>query len=138
MSKKSNVHPDHYKTDGRDRPDDAARARLNRAIAAKVTSQQRPDRMGKEFYFERPESTTPPPQPTAAGEPGNRAGRKPASRPGAAKKAGARKAVARKGGARKASVQTRKSKPRKTATPRKAASSRRTRSTSTARQTKKR
>jgi hypothetical protein len=54
MSKKSNVHPDHYKTAGRDRPDDAARARLNRAIAAKSTSQQRPDRMSKGFYFERP------------------------------------------------------------------------------------
>lgn len=27
MSRKSNVHPDHYKVAGRDRPDDAARAR---------------------------------------------------------------------------------------------------------------
>ncbi len=52
---KNNVHPDHYKVAGRDRPDDAARARLNRAIAAKATSQQRPDRMGKDFYFERPD-----------------------------------------------------------------------------------
>ena len=58
MSKKSNVHPDYYKTAGRDRPDDAARARLNRAIAAKATSQQHPDRMGK-LYFERPESPEP-------------------------------------------------------------------------------
>jgi hypothetical protein len=58
MSKKSNVHPDYYKTAGRDRPDDAARARLNRAIAAKGISQQRPDRMAKGFYFEHPEPAT--------------------------------------------------------------------------------
>lgn len=59
MSKKSNVHPDHYKTDGRDRPDDAARARLARALAAKAAIEQGPDRMTKGLYFERPEPERP-------------------------------------------------------------------------------
>jgi hypothetical protein len=92
VSKKSNVHPDYYKTDGRDRPDDAARARLNRAIAAKAPTQQRPDRTGKDLYFERPDPTrqpgfeAPAPRPkakksaTRAGAAGNRAPRK-AARP---------------------------------------------------------
>ena len=116
MSKKSNVHPDHYKTDGRDRPDDAARARLNRAIAAKVTSQQRPDRMGKEFYFERPE----PAQPEAAGEPGERLQKKStlrarAAKPGApgARKPGAsrRRTPARKKAPARKKTLTRKTTP---------------------------
>lgn len=90
MSKKSNVHPDHYKTDGRDRPDDAARARLNRAIAAKVTSQQRPDRMSKGFYFERPEPA--PPEPLE-GAPGPAKKKKSPARGRATRKAGARKSA---------------------------------------------
>ena len=85
MSKKSNVHPDYYTGGGRDRPDDAARARLNRAIAAKATSQQRPDRMGKDFYFERPDP---------AREPGFEA--PAAARPKAKKKVAARAGAARK------------------------------------------
>jgi hypothetical protein len=90
MSKKSNVHPDYYTSGGRDRPDDAARARLNRAIAAKATSQQRPDRMGKDFYFERPDP---------AREPGFEA--PAAARPKAKKKAAARAGAARKKAPRK-------------------------------------
>ena len=62
MSKK-NVHPDYYKVGGRDRQDDAAAARQARAITAKPTSQQRPDRMTKRPWFQRPEAT-----PTAASE----------------------------------------------------------------------
>ena len=65
MSKKSNVHPDHYKTAGRDRPDDAAAARLNRAIVAKMATRERPDRMTKGLYFERPEPE--PERPATAG-----------------------------------------------------------------------
>ena len=95
MSKKSNVHPDYYKTAGRDRPDDAARARLNRAIAAKATSQQRPDRMGTDFYFERPDP---------AREPGFEA--PAAARPKAKKKAAARAGAAGK----KASPKTARAK----------------------------
>lgn len=91
MSKKSNVHPDHYKTDGRDRPDDAARARLNRAIAAKVTSQQRPDRMGREFYFERPEPARPEPFEGAPGP--AKAKKKSPARGRATRTTGARKAA---------------------------------------------
>lgn len=59
MTKKSNVHPDHYKTDGRDRPDDAAAARLNRAIVAKMASRELPDRTAKKLYFERAEPERP-------------------------------------------------------------------------------
>jgi hypothetical protein len=83
MSKKSNVHPDYYTGGGRDRPDDAARARLNRAIAAKATSQQWPDRMGKDFYFERPDPER---------DPGLEAPAPP--RPKAKKKTAARSAAA--------------------------------------------
>ena len=96
MSKKSNVHPDHYKTGGRDRQDDAARARLNRAIAAKSTSQQRPDRMSKGFYFEHPEPAEEP-----AEAPAKPARKKSPPRAGARKKpvpkkpAGRRAAAAR-------------------------------------------
>ena len=43
---KNNVHPDHYKTAGRDRQDDAAAARQARAIP-KSSSRERPDRMPK-------------------------------------------------------------------------------------------
>jgi hypothetical protein len=53
MSKGSNVNPDHYKTAGRDRQDDAARSR--QARAAKVFSQQRPDRLPKTPYRQRTE-----------------------------------------------------------------------------------
>ena len=56
---KSNVHPDHYKVDGRDRQDDAAAARMARAKAAKPLSQQRPDRMTKQPWFHRPEAAKP-------------------------------------------------------------------------------
>ena len=53
---KSNVHPDHYKVAGRDRQDDAAAARQARAMAAKPSSRERPDRMSKGPYFQRPET----------------------------------------------------------------------------------
>ena len=52
---KSNVHPNRYKTAGRDRQDDAAAARQARSIAAKPSSRERPDRMSKEPYFRSPE-----------------------------------------------------------------------------------
>jgi hypothetical protein len=57
MSKKSNVHPDYYKTAGRDRQDDAAAARQARSVAAKASSRERPDRMSKGPYFQRAETT---------------------------------------------------------------------------------
>jgi hypothetical protein len=104
MSKKSNVHPDYYKTAGRDRPDDAARARLNRAIAAKSTSQQRPDRMSKGFYFERPE----PEQPEPADTPAQPARKKNAPRAGAAKKTGSKKPAIRKATAARRTASARK------------------------------
>lgn len=123
MSKKSNVHPDYYKTAGRDRQDDAAAARQARAIAAKPSSQERPDRMGKGFYFERPEPpTTASAAPTAEG----RSQKRTSSRAGAAKKSGTRKT-------------TRATATRRTAAPRKATATRRKRSgTGPARPTKKR
>jgi hypothetical protein len=80
---KNNVHPDHYKVGGRDRQDDAAAARFVRAIAAKTSSQQRPDRMAKGPYFQRPE----PAKPAPPGRPAERAQKKA----GTAKKSGARK-----------------------------------------------
>lgn len=52
---KINVHPDHYKTAGRDRQDDAAAARQARSIAAKASSRNRPDRMSKAPEFWRSE-----------------------------------------------------------------------------------
>jgi hypothetical protein len=82
VSKKSNVHPDYYKTAGRDRQDDAAAARFVRAIAAKASSQERSDRMAKGPYFQRPEPTRP-----ASGERvAKPAQRKSSSRAGTAKK----------------------------------------------------
>ncbi len=120
MSKKSNVHPDYYKTAGRDRPDDAARARLNRAIAAKSTSQQHPDRMGK-LYFERPE---PEPGSEFAEAPEARA-QKTSSRAGATKKAAAKKtAPSRRSAPRKAAPTRKTASTRKTSSGRKAASTR--------------
>jgi hypothetical protein len=108
VSKKSNVHPDHYKTAGRDRPDDAARARLNRAIAAKAASQQHPDRMAKGFYFERPD---PPRQPgfeaPAAARPEEKPKKKHPARAGAAGK----KASPKTAGPKKAAARTRKGRP---------------------------
>lgn len=92
MSKKSNVHPDHYKTGGRDRPDDAAAARLNRAIVAKMASREGPDRMTKKFYFERPE----PPGPVAPEPPARPMKKRPPAAAGSARKAGARKAATTK------------------------------------------
>ena len=126
MSKKSNVHPDYYKTAGRERPDDAARARLNRAIAAKVTSQQHPDRMGK-LYFERPEPAqvdfdAAAEKPKAKTKAAARAG---ASRKSAApktsrpKKAGAPKSRTRAAGARKPATPSRGTTSRKAAASRK-------------------
>ena len=99
MTKKSNVHPDHYKTDGRDRPDDAAAARLNRAIVAKMASREGPDRMTKKFYFERPE----PPGPEAPEAPARPMKKRPHAAKGSTRKAGPRKATATKrvAGARK-------------------------------------
>lgn len=88
MSKKSNVHPDYYKTAGRDRPDDAAAARLNRAIVAKMASRERPDRM-KKSYFERPE----PPGPADAEDTVKRAPKKTSLRDRAAGKAGKKKSA---------------------------------------------
>jgi hypothetical protein len=69
---KINVHPDHYKVGGRDRQDDAAAARLARAKAAKPTSQERPDRMAKKPWFQRPDST----KPAASGPPSKAAPKK--------------------------------------------------------------
>jgi hypothetical protein len=72
---KNNVHPAHYKVDGRDRQDDAAAPRQARAMAAKASSRERPDRMSKGPYFQRPEPAPgvgsrgrpePPPTPPAA------------------------------------------------------------------------
>jgi len=80
---KNNVHPDHYKVGGRDRQDDAAAARFVRAIAAKTSSRERPDRMAKGPYFQRPELAKPAPP----GQPAERAQKKA----GTAKKSGARK-----------------------------------------------
>jgi hypothetical protein len=82
---KNNVHPDHYKVAGRDRQDDAAAARFVRAIAAKTSSQQGPDRMTKGPYFQRPE-------PASAARPAKPARKKTSSRSVAAEKSGARKA----------------------------------------------
>jgi hypothetical protein len=85
---KNNVHPDHYKVAGRDRQDDAAAARQARSVAANVSSQQRPDRMTKGPYFQRPE----PAKPAPPGRPAKPARKKTSSRSVAAKKSGARKA----------------------------------------------
>ena len=94
---KNNVHPDYYKTDGRDRQDDAAAARQARAIAAKASSQRRPDRMSKGPYFQRPERAA-----AAAGRPAKPARKKGSSRAVTAKKAVTRKAaVPRRPAARK-------------------------------------
>ena len=84
---KNNVHPDHYKVGGRDRQDDAAAARFVRAIAAKASSQQRPDRMTKGPYFQRAE----PAPPAAAARPEKAAPKKGSSRAGTAKKSPVRK-----------------------------------------------
>jgi hypothetical protein len=104
VSKKSNVHPDHYKTDGRDRPDDAAAARLNRAIVAKMASRESLDPAAKKFYFERPEAT----EPVPAKDTGSRGAKKKAARPRAAKsRAGKKVAVPRR------ALTTRKAGPRR-------------------------
>jgi hypothetical protein len=87
---KNNVHPDHYKVAGRDRQDDAAAARFVRAIAAKNSSRERPDRMTKGPYFQRPE----PAAPASAGRPAKPARKKSSSRAVTARKSGARKAPA--------------------------------------------
>ena len=82
---KNNVHPDHYKVAGRNRQDDAAAARFVRAIAAKTSSRERPDRMTKGPYFQRPAAAS-------AARPA-KPGRKKTSSPAiTAKKSGARKA----------------------------------------------
>lgn len=103
---KNNVHPDHYKTAGRDRPDDAARARLARAIAAKAATREGSDRMTKGLYFERPEPARPVPAHDAA----DRAPKKASPRARAARKAARKKAAvprravtARKAGPRQGS-----------------------------------
>jgi hypothetical protein len=87
---KNNVHPDHYKVDGRDRQDDAAAARFARAVAAKAASRERPDRMTKGPYFQRPE----PAAPASAGRTAKPARKKSFSGAVTAKKSGARKASA--------------------------------------------
>lgn len=92
MTKKSNVHPDHYKTGGRDRPDDAAAARLNRAIVAKMASRESPDRLTKKLYFERPE----PPGPGAPESPARPMKKRSHAAAGSARKAGPRKATTTK------------------------------------------
>lgn len=134
MSKKSNVHPDYYKTAGRDRPDDAASARFARAISAKAASQPRPDRMTKGLYFERPE----PAGPASAGRPADPAQKETKKSDMRKASAGrsadpAQKETSKKSGTRKASA------PRRTATTRKAASTGRKKSgPAPARPTKKR
>jgi hypothetical protein len=87
---KNNVHPDHYKVAGRDRQDDAAAARFVRAIAAKTSSRERPDRMTKGPYFQHPA----PAAPASAGRPARPARKKTSSLSVTAKKSGARKALA--------------------------------------------
>jgi hypothetical protein len=87
---KNNVHPDCYKTAGRDRQDDAAAARQARSVAAKASSRERPDRVTKGPYFRRPE-----PAPTAsAGRPAERAQKESSSRTRTAKRPGTRKSSA--------------------------------------------
>jgi hypothetical protein len=103
---KSNVHPDHYKVAGRDRQDDAAAARQARAVAAKPSSRERPDRMGKKPYFQRPE-----PQPAPAGravaaavapKPKKRSRRTVTAKPGARKTSAAKRPPTTAKGPRKA------------------------------------
>ena len=117
---KSNVHPDHYKVGGRDRQDDAAAARMARSKAAKPLSRERPDRMTKKPWFQRPEAAKPAPaKPTAAA-------RRPASAPpkkgrspvGKAKPAARKKAVRGRAaaGTRKTSAAARR-RTKRTATP---------------------
>ncbi len=122
MSKKSNVHPDYYKTAGRDRQDDAAAGRLAQAIAAKPTSQQHPDRMTKGLYFERRQPT----RPLTAESPADRAQKETSSRAKTAKKPPAGKPA------------TRKASASRRATPRKPASTGRKKSGTAARPAKKR
>lgn len=100
---KNNVHPDHYKVGGRDRQDDAASARFTRSVAAKAASRERPDRMTKAPYFQRPEPAAPAP----AGQPRKPAPKKSSPRAGAAKKSAARKVPApKRPAARKATGRT--------------------------------
>ena len=101
---KNNVHPDHYKVGGRDRQDDAAAARFARAVAAKASSQQRPDRMTKGPYFQRPEKAL-----AVATTPATPARKKVSSGAGTAKKADARKRSApKRPAARKTAGRTRR------------------------------
>lgn len=112
MSKKSNVHPDHYKTDGRDRPDDAAAARLDRAIVAKMATRERPDRMTKGLYFERAEPT----EPVPAKDTGSRRAETKAGRARVATSRAGKKKVA----VPRRAVTTRKAGPRQKGTARRA------------------
>jgi len=107
MSKKSNVHPDYYKTAGRDRPDDAASARFARAISAKAASQPRPDRMTKGLYFERPE----PAGPASAGRSADPAQKETSSRAAKPKKSATRKASAPRRTARASKADSTRRKP---------------------------
>jgi hypothetical protein len=100
---KNNVHPDHYKVGGRDRQDDAAAARFAQSVAAKGSSRERPARMTKGPYFQRPESAAPAP----AGPAAKSAQKNSSPRAGTAKKAVARKASPpRKTATRKAAGRT--------------------------------
>ena len=68
---KNNVHPDYYKTAGRDRQDDAAAARQARSVAAKASSRERPDRM--------PKAKPGPPQASSPTRTTGRSAKKPAA-----------------------------------------------------------
>jgi hypothetical protein len=105
---KNNVHPDYYKTAGRDRQDDAAAARQARSVAAKASSRERPDRMTKGPYFQHRE----PAPPASAGRPGERAQKESSSRTRTAKKPGTQKASppSRLAATRKAASTRRKAK----------------------------
>jgi hypothetical protein len=108
---KNNVHPDYYKTAGRDRQDDAAAARQARSVAAKASSRERPDRMTKGPYFQHPEPAPPAP-PASAGRPGERAQKESSSRTRTPKKPGTQKASppSRLAATRKAASTRRKAK----------------------------
>jgi hypothetical protein len=111
---KSNVHPDHYKVGGRDRQDDAAAARMARAKAAKPASQQRPDRMAKKPWFQRPEPARGAAERPAETTPQKSRARTVKAKPAARKTvAGSRSATARKSRRRKARPPAKRAKTRK-------------------------
>jgi hypothetical protein len=104
---KNNVHPDHYKVAGRDRQDDAAAARFVRAIAAKTSSRERPDRMTKGPYFQHPEPAAAPER-KSGGAAGARS-KSEKSKASTTKRPAATRRVASKSASKPASTRRRKS-----------------------------